>query len=453
MKFTIKKIQINLEKSSLADSFFVANKNVLYSHIFLTNFAKRKVYTMSLHNVYKEVAMKNENVNVVEQNYTALPEYGMQRIMHCANAYRSIAKTYLNFHKEVAQNGKETRQDQIYRKQAIENQNFMAEQFLYMADKLSEVASESYQFIPEEGKQYKQLARYLKKEGIEIKHVYYMNNENQDGVLEITMRVAENKGRIMTKEVADLLSIYYDMRLKNSVQSPYFVEEHFQSYTFVQEPGFLVISGEAAAVKNGEEISGDNILISEGVDGHIFFMLADGVGSGKEANIQSERVLEFMEKLLLAGYSKKTAISVLNGILLQDGKEVATSTLDICDLDLYKGMCEFHKIGGAVSFHKRERLVEKIWIDNLPLGAFYKVDLRPVRRKLQEGDYVIMITDGVIEEFESEEQEEALAEYISALTLQNPRDMAQHILQYCISLCKGNITDDLTVLVFGLWRN
>jgi len=397
--------------------------------------------------------MKNEHGNVVEQNYTALPEYGMQRIMHCANAYRSIAKTYLNFHKDISPDTKQSRQDQIYRKQALENQNFMAEQFLYMADKLSEVASESYRFIPEDGKQYKQLSRYLKKEGIEIKHVYYMNHENQEGALEITMRVTENRSRIMTKEVAELLSIYYDMRLKNSINSPYFVEAQFQSYTFVQEPGFLVLSGEASAIKTGEEISGDNILISEGIDGHIFFMLADGVGSGKEANRQSERVLEFMEKLLLAGYSKKTAIHVLNGILMQDGKEVATSTLDVCDLDLYNGVCEFHKIGGAVSFHKREHLVEKIWIDNLPLGAFYKVDLRPVRRKLQEGDYVIMITDGVIEEFESEEQEENLVEYISALTLQNPRDMAQHILQYCISLCKGQITDDLTVLVFGLWKN
>ncbi len=397
--------------------------------------------------------MRSEDTSVIEQNYIALPEYGMQKIMHCANSYRSIAKTYLDFHKELAGKEVQTRQGKIYQRQALDNQNFMAEQFLYMADKLSQVAKESYQFIPEAGKQYKQLYRYLKKEGIEIKHVYFMENENRDGVLEITMRTVQNKERIPVSDVAELLCMYYDMRLRPSVHSEYFVEQCYQSYTFVQEPAYCVLSGEATAIKDGEEISGDNILISESIDGHVFFMLADGTGSGIEASGHSESVLTFMEKFLAAGYTKETAIQVLNGMLLQDGEEIAMSTLDICDLDLYKGVCEFHKIGGAVSFHKRDHLVEKIWIDNLPLGAFHTLDLDVVRRRMQEGDYIIMITDGVIEGLVTEEQEEKLSDYISALTLKNPRDMAQHILQYCISMCKGRIQDDLTVLVFGMWRN
>lgn len=397
--------------------------------------------------------MKSENTSVIEQNYIALPEYGMQKIMHCANSYRSIAKTYLNFHKELAGKKVQSRQGKIYQRQALDNQNFMAEQFLYMADKLSQVATESYQFIPEESRQFKQLYRHLKKEGVEIKHVYFMENENRDGVLEITMRTFQNHGRIPVADVADALGLYYDMRLRASVHSAYFVEEYYQSFTFVQEPAYQVLSGEATAVKAGEEISGDNILISESMDGHVLFMLADGVGSGAEANTHSERVLDFMEKFLVAGYTKETAIQVLNGMLLQDGEETAMSTLDICDLDLYKGVCEFHKIGGAVSFHKRDHLVEKIWIDNLPLGAFHTLDLDVVRRRLEEGDYIIMLTDGIIEGLMDEDEEDKLSDYISALSLKNPRDMAQHILQYCISLCKGKIQDDLTVLVFGMWRN
>lgn len=397
--------------------------------------------------------MKKETSTVIEENYITLPEYGMQKIMHCADAYRNIAKTYLAFYKEIAKKPTTTRQGQIYQRQALDNQNFMAEQFMHMADKLSQVAIQSYQFVPEADKQFKQLYRYLKKEGIEMKHIYFMENENRDGVLEITMRLAKDKGRIPISEVAELLCMYYDMRLRASVRSAYFVEDYFQSYTFVQEPKYLVLSGEATAIKAGEEISGDNILISDNIDGHLFFMLADGVGSGREANLHSERVLEFMEKFLDAGYTKETAIQVLNGILLQDGEETAMSTLDICDIDLYKGVCEFHKIGGAVSFHKREHLVEKIFIDNLPLGAFHTLDLDVVRTRMEEGDYIIMLTDGIVEGLAEVDAEEKLADYISAIALKNPRDMAQHILQYCISLCKGQINDDLTVLVFGMWRN
>ena len=248
--------------------------------------------------------MKSKDSYIAEQTIITLPEYGIQKIKHCAESYRSIAKIFLNFQVEAEQSKTQNRQGMIYHRQMLENQNFMAEQFLNMADKLSQVATESYQFVPEEDKQYKHLARYLKKEGIEIKHIYFMENENRDGVLEITMRAVSDKERIPATDIAELLSLYYDMRLRPSVKSAYFVEREFQSYTFIQEPAYLVLSGQATAVKDGEEISGDNILVSEAVDGHVFFLMADGVGSGREASLRSEKVLDFVEKVLAAGYTK-----------------------------------------------------------------------------------------------------------------------------------------------------
>lgn len=397
--------------------------------------------------------MKEKDSNTTNQTVITLPEYGIQKIMNCADSYRSIAKVFLNFQMEPEQKNVKTRQEMIFHRQMKENQNFMAEQFLNMADRLSEVVSQSYQFVPEEDKQYKQLARYMKKEGIEIKHVYFMENENRDGVLEMTMRAVSETERIPATDIAELLGLYYDMHLRPSVQSPYFVEHEYQSFTFIQEPAYCVLSGQATAVKDGEEISGDSILVSDRVDGHVYFMMADGVGSGETAGKHSEKVLEFMEKFLLAGYSKETAIQVLNGLLLQDGEEAAMSTLDMCDLNLYKGVCEFNKIGAAASYHKRDYLVEKIWIENLPLGAFQTIDLDVVRRRLEEGDYVIMVTDGILEGLIAAGMEEKLTEFISGLTLKNPRDMAQRILQYCIGLCRGHIQDDMSVLVFGMWRN
>ena len=397
--------------------------------------------------------MKEKDSNTTNQTVITLPEYGIQKIMNCADSYRSIAKVFLNFQMEPEQKNVKTRQEMIFHRQMKENQNFMAEQFLNMADRLSEVVSQSYQFVPEEDKQYKQLARYMKKEGIEIKHVYFMENENRDGVLEMTMRAVSETERIPATDIAELLGLYYDMHLRPSVQSPYIVEHEYQSFTFIQEPAYCVLSGQATAVKDGEEISGDSILVSDRVDGHVYFMMADGVGSGETAGKHSEKVLEFMEKFLLAGYSKETAIQVLNGLLLQDGEEAAMSTLDMCDLNLYKGVCEFNKIGAAASYHKRDYLVEKIWIENLPLGAFQTIDLDVVRRRLEEGDYVIMVTDGILEGLIAAGMEEKLTEFISGLTLKNPRDMAQRILQYCIGLCRGHIQDDMSVLVFGMWRN
>lgn len=397
--------------------------------------------------------MREKGSSTADQTAITLPEYGIQKIMNCADAYRSIAKVFLNFQAEPEQRNLKSRQELIFRRQMQENQNFMAEQFLNVADKLSEVVSQSYRFVPEDDKQYKQLARYMKKEGIDIKHVYFMENENRDGVLELTMRTVSETERVPAADIAELLGLYYDMHLKTSAKSPYFVEREYQSFTFMQEPAYCFLSGQASAVKDGEEISGDSILVSDRVDGHVYFMLADGVGSGRIAGNHSEKVLEFMEKFLQAGYSRETAIQVLNGLLLQDGEEAAMSTLDMCDLNLYKGVCEFNKIGAAASFHKRDYLVEKIWIENLPLGAFQTMDLDVVRRRLEEGDYVIMLTDGILDGLVSVGKEDKLTEFISGLTMKNPRDMAQHILQYCIRLCGGDIRDDMSVLVFGMWKN
>lgn len=395
--------------------------------------------------------MKSKDSYIAGQTIIALPEYGIQKIKYCADSYRNIAKIFLNF--QGKQDNVQNRQGMIYHRQMLENQNFMAEQFLNMADKLSQVAAESYQFVPEEEKQFKQLARYLKREGVEVKHIYFMENENRDGVLEITMRLLQKRERIPVTDIAESLGLYYDMRLRPSVKSGYFVEEEYQSFTFIQEPAYMVLSGQATVVKDGEEISGDSVLVSEAVDGHIYFLLADGVGSGREAGMRSEKVVDFMEKFLAAGYSKETAIQILNGLILQDGQESAMSTLDVCDMNLYKGICEFSKIGAAASYHKRDYLVEKIWIENLPLGAFGTMDLDVARRRLDEGDYVIMLTDGILEGLIALGQEERLMEYISKLSVKNPREMAQKILQYCIGMCRGNIRDDMTVLVFGMWKN
>lgn len=397
--------------------------------------------------------MKGKENVVMDRNSMLLPEYGTQKLMNYANAYRSIAQIFMNFQGTEEKRETRNRQGLICNRQTRENQSFVAEQFLNMADKLSQVATQSYQFVPEGEKHFRQLVRCLRKEGIEVKHLYFMENENRDGVLEITMRATSDVERIPASDIAELLGLYYDMRLKPSVKSPYFVEQDFKSYTFLQEPAYCVLSGQATAVKDGEEVSGDSMLVSESVDGHVFFMLADGVGSGRQAGMHSEMVLEFLEKFLVAGYSKETAIQVLNGLILQDGEESAMSTLDVCDMNLYKGVCEFSKIGAAASYHKRDYLVEKIWIENLPLGAFGTMDLDVVRRRMEEGDYIIMLTDGILEGLMEIGQEEKLTDFISHLSVKNPRDMAQKILQYCIGLCKGSIQDDMSVLVFGMWKN
>ena len=126
-------------------------------------------------------------------------------------------------------------------------------------------------------------------------------------------------------------------------------------------------------------------------------MLSDGMGSGEKACKDSEFVIDFMEKFLEAGFGKETAVQMINGALIAGGESQNMSTLDLCQMDLYTGVCEFIKIGSAPSYIKRENLVEQISARNLPLGVFYEIDMETVKRRLVDGDYVIMLSDVILD--------------------------------------------------------
>ena len=122
-------------------------------------------------------------------------------------------------------------------------------------------------------------------------------------------------------------------------------------------------------------------------------VLSDGMGSGDKACKDSELIIDFMEKFLEAGFAKETAVQMINGALIAGGENQNMSTLDMCQLDLYTGICEFIKIGSAPSYVKRENLVEQLSARNFPLGVFYEIDMETVRRRLMDGDYIIMLSD------------------------------------------------------------
>ncbi|MCD8131125.1 MAG: serine/threonine-protein phosphatase [Lachnospiraceae bacterium] len=380
-----------------------------------------------------------------------LPEYGQQKLPLCADSYRNIARVIMNFPPQTDNRAVENRADALYHRRLRENQNFMARQFLSLADQISRLADESYSYIYSGDTKYKEIARLLRAEDILVRHIYFMEDENKDGVVEVTM--CSRQGRVPARDVAAMLGTFYDMRLIPSAKSPYFIEEEYHSFTFVQEPAYNIIVGQAAAAQDGEDVSGDDVLVMEGIDGHEILLLADGVGSGAQALGCSEKILEFMEKFLLAGYSKEEVIQLLNDLLMQEGQETWMSTLDVCDINLYRGFCECYKIGAPAGYHKRQDMVERIQVANLPLGAFETLNLDSVRIRLEDGDYMILLSDGVVEGLQEEEKLARLEEYISRLDLMNPREMSKAILDYSIQLHRGKAADDMTVVAAGIWRN
>ena len=75
-----------------------------------------------------------------------------------------------------------------------------------------------------------------------------------------------------------------------------------------------------------------------------------------------------------------------------------------------------------------------------------------VCRELEDGDYVILFSDGVTDALSQGMGEEILPEVIGSCQLSHPGEIAGSLLNFCIHQCKGHIRDDMTILVIGIWK-
>lgn len=390
--------------------------------------------------------IRDENV------ISVIPEYGRQKLLGYAESFRELAELFEE-EKEMEEFSEtdKSRQEYLWQKKLYENKGLLAGHLKEMSSIMSDVARETYQYHPLSERKYRRMSRYLKESGILLKNFLIL--ENEDGRIELSLTIkTQIHESVIIDDVADLLSVAMNIRLKPSKAEPLFMAKEWDTYHFVEEPEFHILTGFAKAVKETEKISGDNYSFCEMRAGRIAAILSDGMGSGEEACEESERVIEMMERLLEAGFKKEAAVQIINGALAAGEQEKNMSTLDICELNLYTGGCDFIKVGAACTYIKRDNLVDRLSLGNLPLGIFQQIEPETMHRQLQDGDYVIMLSDGVLDALSQGMGEDLLPEIISRIYHTNPAEIANQILGYCLRQSRGQIRDDMTVLVIGIWK-
>ena len=179
---------------------------------------------------------------------------------------------------------------------------------------------------------------------------------------------------------------------------------------------------------------------------------SDGMGSGNDARRESETVVDLMEKFMEAGFKKETAVKLMNSAMVLQGTKDYYSTLDYGELDLYTGKLELLKVGASASFIKRKTDVELIRADTLPAGFDANQELYSVKKTLQDGDFLVMVTDGVLEYLHADNPEECLMQIISEIRTDNAGVLAKSILEQVLECTGGFAIDDMTVLTTGIWE-
>lgn len=398
--------------------------------------------------------MKKNMIGKMDSFDCILPDYGRRKLLTYADSIKELADAFREAEgegKECSNANIENRNDYLWQRKFSENRSLMAGHLNEMAQIMSQVAKETRRCEPMSERRFRQISHAFKEVGIRIKSIYLI--ENEDGKMEVSACLrTDKKNTLSAEEIGDLLSVLLNIRLVAAADNFFFVGPDWQTFYYKQESEYHVLTGVATAVKETEKISGDNYACFETGVGNMTAVLSDGMGSGEKACKDSSMVVDLAEKFLEAGFRPETAIQMINSTLLSGEDNSNMSTLDLCSIDLYSGECCFVKVGSACSYIKRQHLVDRISAGNLPMGIFQKPDMETIRRTLEDGDYIVMFSDGITDALSQGLGEEMLAEIIGSCDLMNPGEIANYILNFCIHQCKGHIRDDMTVLVIGIWK-
>lgn len=363
------------------------------------------------------------------------PEFGRRCIRineyaACASDCMAVAKMNLGWRNRLAENR------EIVARQMMEISNALRS-FTLDINELSGFSAEERRAVVGE----------LKKEGVRIRQI---SMKRRRGHLEIAFTGLCRGHRCLTKtDLAKALSRACGVSMCPGRECRNVLSDEEALMTFREDTRFKVLTGVARMAKSGESVSGDNYSFMELSSGELLMLLADGMGSGEKAYRDSGSFLEVLEPLLEAGFEKKSALRMLNTLFVMNFEGRTFTTLDMASLNLYTGVCEIMKNGAAATFIKRSSRVDIIQSEALPVGITMDAESDAAVARLEEGDMVIMVSDGIIDGYGNKQEE--IHKLIEETVSQNPNDMANQILMHALAGSAREATDDMTVLVAGLW--
>lgn len=332
-----------------------------------------------------------------------------------------------------------------------ESREAIAGQLCEVANIISDFSLDLYETVEVKESREENIKRRLKANHIEVKKITILEKRNKRQ--EIYMIARTESGRcITTKEAASIISNSFEKRMCPSEGTKNVIAKDYDTFIFVEDTNYNVLTGAARVTKTGEKVSGDNFSFIRLESGELIMTLSDGMGTGVKACEESESVIELLEQFMEAGFKEDSAIKLINSILVLKSEEQSFSTIDMGIINLFTGICEFIKIGASTTFIKRKTQVETISSTTLPVGVFNQVDYEGISKKLHDGDFVIMVTDGVLDCIPDLDKDKYLEDVIMNIKSKNPQDIANRILEKAIEQNNNTAMDDMTVIVVGLWK-
>ena len=221
--------------------------------------------------------------------------------------------------------------------------------------------------------------------------------------------------------------------------------EYFQIYS--SEDKFALQVGSSKISKDGDgKVSGDSNLQMRLNDGKYLLAISDGMGSGEKAKKASKFVINSLNTLLSKGFEKEETIKLINSELNFNKESDMYSSLDMSILDLFQGNLVVSKNGACNTYIKTKKGVDVLRGSSLPVGIVEDVGLNIEEHELNEGDIILMCSDGLLEASE-DDKKDWIEEFLNEINITNVQKIADLITNEAVDKSFGLPKDDITVIV------
>ncbi len=315
----------------------------------------------------------------------------------------------------------------------------LSEEMICIAELLKGIACREETMLKRDKTAENELYRTLKKGGIRVKSI--VAGKNTKGLMHVIINMYPCKGcdfcdeyvPSLIKETLGINVIRYGSKRCEACK-----------VTYCETPALKIET--AMAGRASSEISGDSVDFSYVDDEHFAVVLSDGMGTGNLAGYKSRAASKLLLELLSVGMSINSALEMVNAMLLrQSGRDFVT--LDTALLNLETGEVEFSKNACASSYIlKCGGRVIPLELCGSPLGIVGKVQSGTRKYRIAEGDFLIMVSDGVADCFCGKE---SLKGKIEEFIPGSVKNLADYILAEAVHIKGKNITDDMTVVAVG----
>lgn len=333
---------------------------------------------------------------------------------------------------------------------SIGGDNVMGAELSEMAGILEETAGCSIKAYTIGRDMEKNIRKALASIGVRADSMMFFRKKN--GNFEVTLNARTVRhGSVRTTLMSEVLSDALGKKLIPFKDGRMVITETENEFILEQSPEYNTLFGAVSLSKEKGIISGDAYTYISGCGGKTLMALADGMGTGREAWDVSKPAVELFEQLVQAGFSEKASFSMINSAFAVKYAEKPV-TLDCASVDVVNGKLMLVKHGGAATFVKRGDRVDIYRLPSLPAGVIAEAKPRTVTGSLEDSQYIIMASDGVIDAIPYIDKEKKMAQIISAIKVGNPQLMAEIIADEVTFYLGDDYRDDMTILVMGAWK-